>query len=159
MIKSKRTLKQIATDMRAAGEMLIEGAAEIEAAGKLLESVNLSALTTLLGGGAVEPAPFPETSPSANTPAERSPRKKRQTGKLTKEQKVALRARWNRLPESARTDAMREELAKEYGVERRIITMIVSMDLEAASKRMAAARRGIGSSRSNSTPRTLTSVN
>jgi hypothetical protein len=66
MTQAKRSLKQIAIDMRAAGEMLIEGAAEIEAAGTLLESVNLDALAALLGGGAVAPAPFDQQSRAAH---------------------------------------------------------------------------------------------
>lgn len=165
MGKPKRTLKQIAIDMRAAGEMLIEGAAEIEAAGTLLESVNLSALSTLLGGGPVEPAPFQQPDQSGSTPAEPSHRKatgKRQPTKptkLTKTQKVELRERWNRLPETARTDGMRNQLASQYGVPTRVITLVVSTDMEAAKQRMLAARARIGHSRSEQTPRTHTSVN
>lgn len=164
MSKPKRTLKQIAIDMRAAGEMLIEGAAEIEAAGTLLESVNLSALTSLLGGGAVEPAPFQQSSPSGGTSAEPSPRRKAASKKgppvrLSKAQKAEIRERWNRLPEAAQTEAMRDQLAGQYGAPARVISLIVGTDMEAAKQRMLAARARIGHSRSEQTPATRTSVN
>jgi hypothetical protein len=163
MGKPKRTLKQIAIDMRAAGEMLIEGAAEIEAAGTLLESVNLSALSTLLGGGSVESVPFQQSGRNGSTPAEPSHQKKaaakRQPTKLTKEQKTDVRERWNRLPEAARTEKMRAQFAEQYGTEPRIISLIVGTDMEAAKQRMLAARARIGHSRSEQTPRTRTSVN
>lgn len=164
MSTAKRTLKQIAADMRAAGEMLIEGAAEIEQAGTLLESVNLSALSTLLGGGAVESGPFNQPSPNGSTPAERSPRRKaaetrHRKKKLSREEKDQIRARWNRLPEAARTDGVRSQLADQYGTTPKVIGLIVSMDMEAARQRMAAARARIGHSRSEPTPATRTSVN
>jgi hypothetical protein len=164
MSKPKRTLKQIAIDMRAAGEMLIEGAAEIEAAGTLLESVNLSALTTLLGGGAVESAPFQPASPNENTPGERSTRRKKAAAqqhppKLTKEQKAEIREKWNRLPEGLRTEAQKMAWAERYGVPTRVISLIVGTDMEVAKQRMLAARARIGHSRSEQTPQTHTSVN
>lgn len=161
MSKAKRTLKQIAIDMRAAGEMLIEGAAEIEAAGTLLESVNLSALTTLLGGGAVESIPFQRASPNGSTPGERSPRKKAraQPAKLTKEQKAEIREKWNRLPEALRTDAQKMAWAERYGVASRVISLIVGTDMEVAKQRMLQARARIGHSRSEQTAATRTSVN
>jgi hypothetical protein len=161
MSKPRRTLKQIAIDMRAAG-VLIEGAAEIEAAGTLLESVNLSALSTLLGGGPVEAAPFHRPSPNGGTPGERSPRKKPVTEhrpKLTREQKAAIREKWNRLPEAARTDTIKEQLAGHYKVPLRVISLILGTDLEAAKQRMLAARARIGHSRSDQTRQTRTSVN
>lgn len=163
MSKPKRTLKQIAIDMRAAGEMLIEGAAEIEAAGTLLESVNLSALSTLLGGGATESTPFQQPSPNGSTPGARSPRKKaappQHPHKLTKEQKKDIRDRWNRLPEGLRTEAQKMAWAERYGVPCRVISLIVGTDMEVAKQRMLQARARIGHSRSEQTPATRTSVN
>ncbi len=165
MSKQKRTLKQIATDMRAAGEMLIEGAAEIEAVATMLESVNLNALTALLGGGPAEAIPFlqQQTSLSESTPAEPRPRRKagtkHQPQKLTKEQKTAMRERWNQMPESQRTDAQKMAWAQRYGVPVRVISLIVSTDMEAAKQRMLEARARIGHSRSGQTPQTRTSVN
>lgn len=163
MSKPKRTLKQIAVDMRAAGEMLIEGAAEIEAVANMLESVNLSALTSLVGGGPSEALPFLQPqNQNGSTSAERSPRRKpvrEHPHKLTKEQKAAIREKWNRLPEAARTDAMKQQLASRYGAPTRVISLIVGTDMETAKQRMLAARAKIGRSRSEQTPAIHTSVN
>jgi len=142
----KRSLKDIAKDMRAMGQMLIEGADELEKTAALIASVDLTALVSLVGGGSVETGPF---ALSASTSAKPGRRRRAQGHRhLDKEQKTAIRESWNRLPENARTPAMRAQLAERYEVSKQTITAILCNNMDKA-RAVRMARLGVVSKRNS----------
>ena len=137
----KRSLKDIAKDMRTMGQLLIEGAEELDK----VAGVDFSALATLLGGGSAETGPFEQSESTSERPVHRRRKSHRH---LTKEQKQQVRERWHRLPPNAQTPEMRKQLAEQYGVSAITISAIISNNM--AKARAARQQRMAPVSKSNS---------
>lgn len=133
-------LRQIANDMRAAGEMLIEGANQIDKAINV-DMSGLAALAQLLGGDAVKSAPFIPKEPKTKlpvSPAERAhPQNKEGLGVLTASQKEQVRSRWKNLPEATRQSmgaGLRLQWAKEFNVNQMSVNATLSNNTAIANK-------------------------
>lgn len=107
-----RSLRDISCDMRALAVLLNEGAAEIEK----LTAIDFVAIASLMGGGEPAAAIPKPTAAGGGKRRRLSPEAQAWKGRrLTTEQKALVRARWEELPEVARTREIRELWAKEFG--------------------------------------------
>lgn len=111
-------LKQLAMDMRDLGQLLLQQADEID---QTMNAIDLNALAVLvgnlsaLGGGPIASAPFVKR-PAVQPHTEPDGLKRKQTVKLTPDQKDQIREHYRKLPEKEKTKENRQVLAKAYGI-------------------------------------------
>lgn len=131
------TLKQIADELRAQAQLLVETANEIDKAA----NVDVAQLLHLFGA----PASKPETSPvKKETPFKTDIPAKPLSPEIRKE----MREEWDALPEHQRTSEMRVSLSKKYDVNPRQYTAVVCNRMTAAIAASAMKHRKENQSKS-----------